>query len=120
MRVMIVESDDNLGWLWQRHLERRGCTVLRAAGQQAAVRVIDGDAVDVIVLDLVLRDGSALAVADYASYRQPQARIVFVTSTTFFSDGSLFSLVPNACAFLPAQTAPDDLASVVEHYGGRS
>lgn len=120
MRVLIVESDENLGWLWQRHLERRGCVVLRACGQDDAVGIIGDEPVDVIVLDLVLNAGSALAVADYASYRRPDARVIFVTSTTFFSDGSIFSLVPNACAFLPSQTPPDDLASVVEHYGART
>lgn len=120
MRVLIVELDDNLGWLWQRHLERRGCTVSRARDQDEAVRIIGDETVEVIVLDLDLGEGSALAVADYASYRRPGARVVFVTSTSFFSDGSLFALVPNACAFLPALTPPDDLASVVEHYGTRS
>ena len=75
------------------------------------------EAVDVIILDLVLGQGSAIAVADIASFRQPMARVIFVTNTSFFSDGSIFQHIPNACAFLPSGTAPEDLAAVADHYG---
>lgn len=72
---------------------------------------------DVIILDLVLATGSALAVADVAQFRQPDTSVIFVTDTSFFSDGSIFSIMPNARAFLPTRTPPDDLAAVVEYYG---
>ena len=72
---------------------------------------------DILILNLLLSDGSALAVADYASYRLPETRIIFVTNTTFFSDGSIFSFAPNACAFVQTATPPEDLAAMVEHYG---
>jgi len=49
-----------------------------------------GGIFDVIVLDLALEEGSALAVADFASYRHPDARVIFVTNASFFSDGSIF------------------------------
>ncbi len=117
MRVLIVESDTNLGWLWKRHLERFSATVTLVDSQEAAVAHLEADSVEIIVLDLVLAEGSAIAVADYAAFRQPEAKIVFVTNTTFFSDGSIFQHIPNACAFLPSATPPEDLAAVVEHYG---
>ena len=116
MRVLIVESDPELRVLWQRHLLQAGASVLVAGGQAPAALVLDNAQVDAIVLNLVLVQGSALALADYARYRQPKAKIVFVTDTSFFSDGSIFDLMPNACAFLPSRTAPEDLAAVVEHH----
>jgi len=118
MNVLIVESDAGLAHLWQRHLERSGARVTIAADQAAAIAALQRRNPDVIVLDLVLQAGSAIAVADYASYRRPDTRIVFVTNTTFFSDGSIFNHVPNACAYLKAATPPEDLAAIVEHYGG--
>ncbi|MDI3338252.1 response regulator [Defluviimonas aestuarii] len=117
MRVLIVESDPNLGWLWKRHLERFAMTVTLAADQEAAVNHLEHEDVEIIVMDLVLNRGSAIAVADYAAYRRPKAKVVFVTNTSFFSDGSIFQHISNACAFLPSATPPEDIAAVVEHYG---
>lgn len=117
MQVLIVESDPNLGRLWARHLDRMGAAVSVAGTQLAAVETLRTVDINVIVLDLMVRDGSAFAIADFASYRRPDARIIFVTNTTFFSDGSIFQHIPNACAFVQSQTPPADLAAIVEHYG---
>ncbi|MFY0634199.1 MAG: response regulator [Vannielia sp.] len=118
MKVLIVESDEELGSIWARHLERQGCSVTLVASQSDAVDALRHGSVQVIVLNLVLLEGSALAVADFASYRQPEARVIFVTDTTFFSDGSIFSFASNACAFLRIGTPVDDLAAMVEYHGG--
>jgi DNA-binding response OmpR family regulator len=120
MKVLIVEGDPDLAELWRRHLERRGADVRVAASQEAAIKELQADTmIDVIVLDLVLEPGSAFAVADYASYRLPDAKVIFVTKTSFFSDGSIFRHIPNAYAFVRAETPVDDLAALVEHYGLR-
>lgn len=55
-------------------------------------------------------------VANSAQFNQPNANVVFVTDTTFFSDGSIFALCANARAFMETTTPPDDLAAVVHHY----
>lgn len=120
MNVLIVESNDQLGELWKGHLDRQGCHVTLVRTEDEAISVLQRQAVNVIVMDVVLEEGSALSVADFASYRQPDAKIVFVTSTSFFSDGSIFQHAPNACAFLRTETPLSDLTAVVEHYGSRS
>ncbi len=117
MRVLIVESTPELAQLWSCHLARQGMEVLAAHDADAAVAAISHTDFDVIILDLILESGSALAVADYAQYRRPHSNVIFVTDTTFFSDGSIFSVTPNARAFVPSRTAPEDLAALVEHYG---
>lgn len=116
MNVLIVESNAALANLWSRHLQRLGTTVLIAGSDDEAIDILVENKVDVIILDLILGEGSAFAVADVASFRQPDARVVFVTNSSFFSDGSIFRHIPNACAFLPSGTAPEDLAAVVDHY----
>ena len=116
MNVLIVESRKELGRLWARHLERQGATVRLAESQETAISALYDTEYDIIVLDLVLEAGSALAVSDFASYRQPDARVIFVTNTTFFSDGSIFAHSPNACAFLQSSTPPEDLVAMVQHY----
>lgn len=116
MSVLIVESRSELGTLWQRHLERHGMDVTLVTSQDAAIQHLSRHPTDIIILDLVLEDGSALALADYANYRQPDARVIFVTNTTFFSDGSIFSFSANARALVPMDTRPEDIAAMVEHY----
>lgn len=116
MRVLIVQSAPALRTLWQRHLQRCGMHVTTAGSQEDAIRRISEEVPDIIILDLVLSDGSALAVADYANYRSPGTQVIFVTNTKFFSDGSIFSHVANARAFVQRATPPEDLAAMVEHY----
>ena len=74
MNVLIVESSSDLGVLWKRHLERQGAVVTLVDSQEAAILALYADEYDIIVLDLVINEGSALAVADFASYRRPNAR----------------------------------------------
>ena len=117
MRVLIVESNRELGTVWLRHLSRQSCEVVLANGQSEAVDHLLTETFEVILLDLVLEEGSALAVADFASYRQPDARVIFVTNTTFFSDGSIFAHSHNACAYVQSDAPPEDLVAIVDHYG---
>ncbi|MEO1733278.1 MAG: response regulator [Pseudomonadota bacterium] len=116
MNVLIVEAKPELGFIWQRHLMRQGADVEVAHSQERAIVALHTRCYDIIVLDLVLPGGSALAVADFASYRRPQARVIFVTNTSFFSDGSIFAHSPNACAYVQSEAPPEDLAAMVAHY----
>ena len=117
MRVLIVQSKIELGNLWRRHLERLHAVVTTVETGDEALVLLQNTTFDVIVLDLVLREGSALTVADFANFNQPRANVVFVTDTTFFSDGSIFSHSANARAFVETTTPPSDLAAIVHHYG---
>ncbi|MBE9637670.1 response regulator [Salipiger mangrovisoli] len=119
MKVLIVQADRILAGRWSKHLEHNGADVRIVADQESATRLMQTEEVDVIVLDLMLASGSALAVADFASYRRPDCRVVFVTDSPVFSDGSIFQHCANACAYLPSATAPADLAAMIEHYGAR-
>jgi ActR/RegA family two-component response regulator len=120
MQVLIVENSVPLGTIWKRSLEKLGVSVALAHEYGDAIGFLQENDVRVILLNLVLKEGSAFAIADFASYRQPDAKVVFVTNTTFFSDGSIFEFIPNACAFLQTATPPDDLAVMVDHYAGIS
>lgn len=115
-RVLIVESDAALGRVWQRHLERHGIWVRLEHDQQGALDALGAMRCDLIILDLILTRSSAFAIADAAERRFPGVPILFVSKTSFFSDGSVFGLCANARAFVSADTPPDDLTAMVEHY----
>jgi DNA-binding NtrC family response regulator len=118
MNVLIVESQPELGEVWKRHLESAGMLVTLVDDQEQAIAHFTDDCPEIIILDLVLVDGCALAISDFASYRCPNAQVIFVTDTTFFSDGSIFAHAQNACAYLQSNTPPEDLVAMVEHYAG--
>jgi DNA-binding NtrC family response regulator len=116
MDVLIVESNSKLGRVWSRHIERLGATVSFARTQGDAMTALQDGHFDVVILDLELTLGRAFAVSDYISYRHPACKVIFVTSNSFFSDGSIFSYMSNACALIPAATRPEDMAALVEHH----
>lgn len=116
MHVLIVQTQIKLARHWAEYLQQLGWDVSVAQDQASAVSVLQTQSVQIMLLDLMLRDGSALAVADYAGFRQPLLRVVFVTDTAVFSDGSIFQHCANACAFLQSATPVADLAALVEHH----
>ncbi len=117
MRVLIVETNADLAEVWARSLERQGAVVTRADGEDQAISAVNQDTFDVIVMNIELGSGNALTVADYAGFRLPNARVIFVTNSSFFSDGSIFQHASNAHACIPDQTPVDDLAALVEYHG---
>lgn len=119
MRVLLVEETPELGGLWRNHLKLLGMDTTLVSGGDEALKEMRSLQPDIIVANLDLPEAGAISVADYAAYRYPETRVIFVTSSTFFSDGSIFAMSPNACAFLSAHTPPEDLAAVIEFHGER-
>ncbi|KEJ90984.1 response regulator [Sulfitobacter donghicola] len=116
-QVLIVESVPELAIVWQNHLLRQGMSATYVTSQEDAIAHLTAHKTDILILDLVVEEGSALAISDYANYRQPDAQVIFVTNTSFFSDGSIFAHSANARAFIQSNTPPEDLAAMVAHYG---
>ena len=116
MRILLVQHNQDLSNLWSSFLRHHGVEVVQTATQSESINLLRFEAFDALVLDLVLPDGGAIAISDFATYRYPDVPIIAVTSTNFFSDGSIFELIPNARSFMRTPLRPDDLAAVLEHY----
>ncbi len=117
MHILIVEANEDLGEIWCNHLTRQGETPVHVTTESAAIDALRFTPFDVLVLDLMLPNASTLAICDYAAYRLPDIAIVIISASNFFSDGSLFELIPNARGMLHSPVQPDDLAAMIEHYG---
>lgn len=116
MNVLLVEDQIDLAELWASALKRCGATVFIAASEDEAIRILQVECPGIVILNLELKTGSPLAVADFAGYRHPQTPIIPVTSSSFFSDGSVFRHMPNACTTMARSIPPDDMTAIVEHY----
>lgn len=117
MHVLVVESNEALAHIWSNHLEREGCATSIATDHTSAVEALRFTHFDVLVMDLMLPNASVLAISDYAAYRNPDVAIIVVTASSFFSDGSIFDIMPNARGYLHTPVHPEDLAAMVDHYG---
>lgn len=119
MRILIAEHQPELGQIWARFLERQGAEVTVANSSDDAIRLLRFEEFDVLILELVMPDGGAIAISDFVSYRHPDVPIIAVTSGSFFSDGSVFDVIPNARTLLRMPLRIDDLAALVDHYAAR-
>jgi DNA-binding NtrC family response regulator len=117
MRILVVEADAELGQVWCNHLERQGGKTVLCVDETSAIAALRFQSFDVMVLDMGTPNTSVLAISDFATYRNPDMAIIVVTANGFFSDGSIFELIPNARGYLHVPILPDDLAALVDHYG---
>ena len=119
MSVLIVVSRPAIGELWARSLDRMGMSVLTASSEPQAIDILHKEKVSVIIMELEFTEGSPLAISDFASYKQPDAKVIFVNNGQFFSDGSIFHHCSNAAAMVPAATSANDMAVLAAHHGAR-
>ena len=120
VRVLIVQSNADLGAVWSGHLERQGISVTLALTADDALKALRRVNFHAIILDMILSGGNALIVSDIAAFRQPGANVICVTDNTFFSDGSIFAHSATARLILRRETPPEELAAIVSYYGAQS
>jgi CheY-like chemotaxis protein len=120
MHVLIVEENQHRGEIWKRFLNRQGAKVTLVPGSEQATSALYTRKYDALVINIVSAESSVLAVSDLASYRNPDIAIITITSGSFFSDGSIFGLIPNARSCVSGDVPPKDLADMVTHFGSRS
>ena len=115
MRVLIAQQNAELGKLWAGFLEREGVSTTLVTSQGEALTQLRAQEFDALILEMVLPDGGAIAIADFASYRMPDVPVITVNSSSFFSDGSIFQLMPNVQSVMQAPVEGKDLAAMVSH-----
>ncbi|MEM7491164.1 MAG: hypothetical protein AAF390_18775 [Pseudomonadota bacterium] len=93
-----------------------GLKLVHAADETTAERLLLSTEPTLIVIDLDIACGIPLVLADLASWRHPEARILFTASGTLFADGAIFAHVPNLCAMLPSGMDDDDLIDVIAYH----
>jgi DNA-binding NtrC family response regulator len=115
-----VQDNYDLGSIWARFLARNGVESRLATDTEQAIAALQEEDFDALVLEVVMPSGSSLAVADFAQFRKPDIPIIAVTKSSFFSDGSIFDLIPNARGFIRAPLRPSDLVAYIEHCAPRA
>lgn len=117
MQVLIVDRVAPRSEVWGRSLRTMGASVTTVSTEEAAIAELDRASWSVLIVNAGLAGGGCLVVADYARFRQPDAKVIVVTDGGLFSDGRIFELLPNACACIPGGTDAGDLTALVDFHG---
>ncbi len=112
MRVLVVQDDPNLRFLWCQFLETAGHDVLHVDTQPAALDFLQTDKCDLVVLDLCVQGRDALGVTTLATYRNPACKVVVVSGSSACSRKSLFAMSPAVAAALRKPVDIEDLVEV--------
>jgi len=78
--VMVVDNEQEMVKLIQRHLEGEGFAVTPAHSGAEALTALARDEYDVVVTDLVMDEVDGLAVLREAQRLQPRARVIVMTA----------------------------------------
>lgn len=117
MRVLVIESKDSLDELWIGFLKREGHIVDVAHTQPKAVDKLRFQVWDILIVNLTMQNTSALAISDYATYKNPNISIIALSMRNLFSSGSIFNIMPNLRGLMYHPIRPDDLIAIVDHCG---
>lgn len=79
VRVLLVEDDANLRLLYRLRLEQVGYEVVAVETGIAALKTVNGERVDVVVLDLSLPDYYGLQLLDEIVSCQPHLPVIIHT-----------------------------------------
>src|SRR3972149_3459416 len=82
-RVLVVDDDQEMVEMLRRHLEGEGYSVRAVTSGQLALKALDEEGFDVVLVDLVMDEGDGIAVPRHP--QQPQAEIRVLLMTAFGS-----------------------------------
>lgn len=119
MRALIVEDDLEQGAALVDDMEGIGFDVdLERDADHAESRLLRA-VYDVIILDIFVRGGTTLSLADWIKLRSPDTVVIMLTGSTIFARGEHTTEVWGADWLLRKPVQPAEFLSVVNHLSGR-
>jgi DNA-binding response OmpR family regulator len=119
LRILIIENRTDLARIWAGFLLRHDIESDIVADEDAAYEALRARSYRAILLDMELPGGQSIRIADFATYRDPEVPIIAVSAESFFSNGTIFDIVPNARGLLHRPPRLEDMAAIIEYYGNR-
>ena len=115
MKCLVADDNADLARLWALAIEGDGHDVTVCTDGDAAVNQMRVQDFDLLILDLFMPGGGALALARVAVYNNPAAQVLIVTGADCFAFGELLEMGDNIAMVLRKPVSPNDLRSYVAH-----
>ena len=115
MKCLVADDNADLARLWALALSADGHHVTTCIDGHDAVNQMRVADFDLLVLDLFMPGGGALALARVAIYNNPDAQVVVITGAECFAYGELLEMGENIAMVLRKPVSPKDLRSLVSH-----
>ena len=117
MTVLIACADPDAATRWGEACMAEGLAMRFADATDAALAALDDGPLGAVLVALDDRGGpDALTVATLAAYRQPAVPVFLMVADGMRPDGSIRSLLPNICAYLPHSVGLSDLGAILAHH----
>jgi putative nucleotidyltransferase with HDIG domain len=79
-RILVVDDEAHVRTMMGSTLERHGYDVQLAASGHEALDILEQNAFDLVLTDIVMQDGNGIAVLDRIHAQQPQLPVVMVSA----------------------------------------
>ncbi len=96
--VLVVEDAESIRKMVCAMLMRSGYRCLEAADGNEALRVLDGQAVKLVLTDVVMPNMDGAELARHLARLRPDLRVIFMSG---YADDPLVTAVKGSAAFLP-------------------
>jgi DNA-binding response OmpR family regulator len=79
-RILVVDDEPHVRTMIGSTLERHGYTVQLASSGREGLEILERDAFDLVLTDIVMQDGNGITLLDRIHGQQPQLPVVMVTA----------------------------------------
>jgi putative nucleotidyltransferase with HDIG domain len=79
-RILVVDDENHVRSMIGSTLERQGYDVQLAASGHEALEILERNAFDLVLTDIVMQDGNGITLLDSIHAQQPQLPVVMVTA----------------------------------------
>lgn len=119
--ILAVDDEPDVTGLLRFHLTRAGCTVRTAASGRAALNLIQQQAPDLILLDLMLPDIDGFGVCEILRRQPATATLpIIILSAWSTPDARHVGLELGALAYLTKPFRPKEVVELVQRLLGQT
>src|SRR3989304_4593651 len=86
-RILVVDDEKLIRWSLRENLERAGYQTVEAADGEQAIKILDSDGADMVLLDVRMPGKDGLEVLRHIAEKHPETPAVLITAFSSVLEG---------------------------------